>query len=142
MGMYVNPGNTAFREAVNSMVYVDKSKLISYTDLVLNTKQKNICVSRPRRFGKSMAADMLSAYYSRGCDSAAIFAGLEIAGEKTFPRHLNQHQVIRLDIQQFLYHESHLDIFIEKIQQAVIKELSLEYGECFYLHSPWNSPLP
>ena len=131
MGMYVNPGNTAFREAVNSMVYVDKSKLISYTDLVLNTKQKNICVSRPRRFGKSMAADMLSAYYSRGCDSAAIFAGLEIAGEKTFPRHLNQHQVIRLDIQQFLYHESHLDIFIEKIQQAVIKELRLEYGECF-----------
>lgn len=131
MGMYVNPGNTAFREAVNSMVYVDKSKLISYTDLVLNTKQKNICVSRPRRFGKSMAADMLSAYYSRGCDSAAIFAGLEIADEKTFPRHLNQHQVIRLDIQQFLYHESHLDIFIEKIQQAVIKELRLEYGECF-----------
>lgn len=72
MGIYVNPGNTAFREAVNSMVYVDKSKLISYTDLVLNTKQKNICVSRPRRFGKSMAADMLSAYYSRGGDSAAM----------------------------------------------------------------------
>ena len=78
MGIYVNPGNTAFREAVNSMVYVDKSKLISYTDLVLNTKQKNICVSRPRRFGKSMAADMLSAYRSQPICWRPITAGAAI----------------------------------------------------------------
>ena len=71
MGIYVNPGNTLFKQAVNSMVYVDKSELISYTNRVLNTQQKNICVSRPRRFGKSMAADMLVAYYSKGCDSSA-----------------------------------------------------------------------
>ena len=71
MGIYVNPGNTAFKEALNSMIYVDKSGLISYTNSVLNTKQKNLCVSRPRRFGKSMAADMLVAYYGRGCDSGA-----------------------------------------------------------------------
>ena len=57
MGIYVNPGNTAFKEALNSMIYVDKSGLIAYTNQVLNTKQKNLCVSRPRRFGKSMAAD-------------------------------------------------------------------------------------
>lgn len=62
MGIYVNPGNHAFRESLNSMIYVDKSKLIAYTNRVLNTKQKNLCVSRPRRFGKSMAADMLVAY--------------------------------------------------------------------------------
>ena len=61
MGIYVNPGNTAFKEAVNSQIYVDKSELISYVNSVLNTKQKNICVSRPRRFGKTMAADMLAA---------------------------------------------------------------------------------
>lgn len=68
MGIYVNP---AFKEAINSMVYVDKSGLIAYTNQVLNTKQKNLCVSRPRRFGKSMAADMLVAYYSKGCDPGA-----------------------------------------------------------------------
>ena len=75
MGIYVNPGNTAFKEAVNSLIYVDKSELISYMNQCLNTVQKNICVSRPRYFGKSMAADMLVAYYSRGCRSKALFSG-------------------------------------------------------------------
>ena len=66
MGTYVNPGNAAFREAINSKIYIDKTELIAYTNSVLNTKQKNICVSRPRRFGKSFAAQMLCAYYDRG----------------------------------------------------------------------------
>jgi hypothetical protein len=72
VGIYVNLGNVAFKEAVNSMIYVDKSALISYTNHVLNTKQKNMCVSGPRCFGKSMAADMLVAYYSSGCDSGRL----------------------------------------------------------------------
>lgn len=82
MGSYVNPGNAAFREAVNSRIYVDKSGLISYTNSVLSTMQKNVCVSRPRRFGKSMAADMLVAYYSKGCDSCRSGRFLWIYGEK------------------------------------------------------------
>lgn len=131
MGIYVNPGNSAFKEAINSMIYVDKTSLISFTNQVLNTKQKNICVSRPRRFGKSMAADMLAAYYSKGCDSGQLFAGRKIEGEETFQIHLNQHNVIRLDIQRFLFDESHLDIFINKIQEAVIKDLETEYSGCF-----------
>ena len=60
MGIYVNPGNIAFREAVNSIIYVDKSGIISYTNSVLNTKQKFICVSRPRRFGKSRSEEHTS----------------------------------------------------------------------------------
>lgn len=131
MGIYVNPRNRAFKEAVNSKIYVDKSKLIAYTNTVLNTMQKNLCVSRPRRFGKSMAVDMLVAYYSRGCDSRELFAGLNIGKERSFQEHLNQHDVIRLDIQRFLFDESHLDVFIDKIQEAVIRELKGEYGEYF-----------
>ena len=131
MGIYVNPGNTAFKEAINSMIYVDKSELIAYTNSVLNTKQKNICVSRPRRFGKSMAADMLVAYYSKGCDSSGLFAGRKIEGKESFKTHLNQHNVIRLDIQRFLYKETHLDTFIDRIQEVVIRELKTEYGEYF-----------
>ena len=131
MGIYVNPGNIAFEEAVNSMIYLDKTGLISYTNRVLHTKQKNLCVSRPRRFGKSMAADMLTAYYSKGCSSHGLFLNREIEKDKSFGIDLNQHNVIRLDIQQFLFHDSHPAIFISKIQEAVINELYAEYGNCF-----------
>lgn len=131
MGIYVNPGNRAFKEAVNSRIYIDKSELISYTNSVLDTKQKNLCVSRPRRFGKSMAADMLVAYYSKGCDSAKLFFGKKAEDNELFGLHLNRHNVIRLDIQQFLFCESHLNIFIEKIQDVVIEELRTEFGNFF-----------
>ncbi len=133
MGIYVNPKNTAFRQARNSKIYVDKSGLISYTNQVLDTLQKNLCVSRPRRFGKSMAADMLAAYYSRGCQSGHLFDGLEVEKDESFNSHLNRHNVIRLDIQQFLFNETHLDIFIGKLQEVVINELRLEFGNCFHV---------
>ncbi len=133
MGIYVNPGNTSFRQARNSKIYVDKSGLISYTNQVLDTLQKNLCVSRPRRFGKSMAADMLTAYYSRGCQSGQLFDGLVIEKDPSFQSHLNRHHVIRLDMQQFLFNESHLDIFIHKLQEMVIDELTPDFGDCFHV---------
>ena len=131
MGTYMNPGNILFQEAINSKIYVDKSGLIPYTNSVIRTQQKTLCVSRPRRFGKSMAADMLVAYYSKGCESARLFAGLKAEGDVSFRDHLNRHNVIRWDVQQFLFQESHLDFFIEEMQNAVIKELREEYGDCF-----------
>jgi len=66
MGTYLNPFNKRFMESINSEIYVDKSELISITNKYINTEQKYICISRPRRFGKTMVANMLSAYYSRG----------------------------------------------------------------------------
>ena len=57
MGLYLNPGNEGFFESVSSKIYVDKTELIQYTNQVFRTKQKFLCVSRPRRFGKSMAAE-------------------------------------------------------------------------------------
>ena len=79
MGSYLNPGNKGLQESLNSEIYVDKSGLIKYTNKVLNTLQGYICNSRPRRFGKSVTANMLTAYYSRGCNSEAMFADLEIS---------------------------------------------------------------
>ena len=79
MGGYLNPGNEKFGEALNSQIYVDKTGLIEYTNRVMYSNQKYVCVSRPRRFGKSMAANMLTAYYSRGCDSRELFQGLKIS---------------------------------------------------------------
>lgn len=132
MGLYLNPGNEAYRQAVNDDFYIDKTKLIALINQRLNrSRVKYVCVSRPRRFGKSMAADMLAAYYGRGCDSAELFAGRKIEDEESFLTHLNKHNVIRLDIHRFLFDESHLDIFIDKIQESVIRELEAEYSGCF-----------
>lgn len=131
MGIYINPGNTSFEMSRFSDIYVDKSMLIAETNKVYRTERRFLCVSRPRRFGKSMAANMLTAYYSRGCRSNRLFSGLTIEGEASFSTHLNRHNVIRWDVQQFLFHESHLEVFIEEMQKAVIKELRVEYGDCF-----------
>ena len=130
MGTYVNSGNIAFQEAVNSRIYIDKSELILYTNSILNTTQKNICVSRPRRFGKSMATEMLVAYYSKGCDSAKLFSGKKAEKDASFLTHLNHHNVIHLDIQQFLESERDLDIFIKEIEYSVIEELMEVFPEC------------
>ena len=84
MGRYLNPGMESFEKSVNSEIYVDKTGLIGYTNRVMNTLQGYVCVSRPRRFGKSMAANMLTAYYSRGCDSREIFSKFEISESPDF----------------------------------------------------------
>ena len=90
MGIYLNPENDSFWKAVRSEIYVDKTELIIYTNKYLNTEQQYICVSRPRRFGKSMVLSMLAAYYSCGCDSAELFSGYKIEKEESFQEHLNR----------------------------------------------------
>lgn len=78
MGNYLNPGNEKFRRMIQSEIYVDKTGMIKYTNSVLDTAQNYVCVSRPRRFGKSMAANMLTAYYSRGCNSKNYLKSLKL----------------------------------------------------------------
>lgn len=82
MGIFVNPNNNAFQVALNSEIYIDKTELLSYTNKVIDTKERLICNTRPRRFGKSTTADMLAAYYSKGCDSQEIFEQLKIGKNK------------------------------------------------------------
>ena len=91
MGIYLNPGNEEFQKALNSKIYVDKTMLISEMNQNLNTEHQNICVSRPRRFGKSMTANMLVAYYSKGCDSKSMFADYKIAQDESFEANLNKY---------------------------------------------------
>ena len=96
MGSYLNPGSKGFEESLNSAIYVDKTGLIAYTNKVSNTKQALICNSRPRRFGKSITADMLTAYYSKGCDSRKLFSTLEISKDASYEQNLNRYDVIHL----------------------------------------------
>jgi len=101
MGAYINIGNIGFQRARNSE-YVDKSELISVINRTLFTEYSLSCVSRSRRFGKSMAAKMLCAYYDQSCDSKALFADLKIASDKSFEQHLNKYPVIYLDLTNFV----------------------------------------
>lgn len=130
MGIYLNPDNDGFWQAVRSEIYVDKTGLIAFCNKYLNTEQKYICVSRPRRFGKSMALKMLAAYYSRGCDSRDVFKGFSIERQETFLEHLNQYDVIYINMQQFLIRAKDQSV-TEYLEKVVIDEIYEIYGELF-----------
>ena len=126
MGRFVNPDNSAFQVALNSPIYVDKTGLLEYTNSVLNTTEAYICNCRPRRFGKSYAANMLAAYYSKGCNSEEMFSGLDISRESDFRTHLNKHDVIHLDIQWFLANcvdAAHVAAYITSSVLAELREI-------------------
>lgn len=129
MGRFVNPDNSAFQVAVNSEIYIDKTGLLKYTNRVLDTKQAMICNSRPRRFGKSVTADMLTAYYSRGCDSRDLFAGCEISKDPSFRTHLNQYDVIHIDLQWCMEPAGGPESVVAFIKKGVIQELREIYPD-------------
>ena len=129
MGRFVNPDSSAFQVALNSKIYVDKTGLISYTNSVLDTTNAYICNSRPRRFGKSYAANMLAAYYSKGADSEKMFSGLAISSSSDFKKHLNQYDVIHIDIQWFLANCNDANKVVAFITKSVLDELRNLYPE-------------
>ena len=137
MGIYLNPNNIAFKQALNSEIYIDKSLMLEQTNRVIYTEQKFICVSRPRRFGKSMAANMLTAYYSRGCDSRELFADLKIAQSDSFEKHLNQYNVIHINMVDFLDRTKSMDEMIDYISRRLLHELKKAFSDvdCF----DWNN---
>ncbi len=125
--MYLNIGNSGFQSARNSE-YVDKSALISVVNKTLFTEGRFLCVTRCRRFGKSMAAKMLNAYYDQSCDSRCLFEDLEIANDPDFGKHLNKYPVIYLDISDFVT-ECKDDSIVKKIQQAILLDVHETYPE-------------
>ena len=127
MGRFVNPDNSAFQVALNSRIYVDKTGLMEYTNSVLDTTNAYICNSRPRRFGKSYAANMLAAYYSKGADSEQMFSGLRISKDADFKKHLNKYDVIHIDIQWFLANCDDVNNVVKYVTEAVLDELREVY---------------
>ena len=133
MGSYLNPSSERFQTSLRSEIYVDKSMLIAQINRKVRTEQKFICVSRPRRFGKSMAAEMLAAYYGSGEDTASLFDGLKIAGDVSYREHLNQYDVIKINMQSFLSGTSTVDAMLERLQRYVSVELRAKYRDLLYL---------
>lgn len=128
MGTYLNVGNDGFR-AIRKGHYVDKTGLISFMNRTLGTKQKLTCVSRPRRFGKSFAAQMLCAYYDRSCDSRVLFEDLMIFRDDSFEKHLNKYDVLYLDITLFITNAYDIKNTVTDIVSKVVAELRGMYPD-------------
>ena len=121
MGRFLKKGNDGFR-AVRNGEYVDKSKLIEIVNATLNTERQFTCVSRARRFGKSVGAKMLYSYYDQWCADSELFADLQVYSSPSFPRHFRHYPVIYLDMTDFVTRNHSADI-VDQIQSDVISEL-------------------
>ncbi len=130
MGIYFNPGNSGFQRIVNSE-YVDKTGLIRLINETIGTVNNLTCVSRPRRFGKSFAAQMLCAYYDCSCDSHSLFDNKEIAGAEGYLAHLNQYHVISLDIATFLSVAQRKGIPLKEVPDMIVDGLLAELAEIY-----------
>jgi len=132
MGIYLNPGAKALQQARKSEIYVDKSGLIARLNRIVDARERFICVSRPRRFGKTMAADMVCAYYDRTVDGAAEFEGLEIAKDPSFDANRNCYDVIHVNMVDFLAAEKDVDKLIGRLQSRVARELARVYPDLLF----------
>ena len=127
MGAYINLGNAGF-QSVRNGEYVDKSGLIAIVNNSLYTERRFSCVSRSRRFGKSVAAKMLCAYYDQSCDSRHLFTDLEIASDPSFEKHLNKYPVIFLDMTNFTTRFKD-DSIMEHVQKELKEDIHEAYPD-------------
>ena len=136
MGTYLNPGKEAYEEAVNSEIFIDKSDMIHYLNSIIRTKQKYVSVSRPRRFGKTMAADMICAYYDREANSRELFEKRKLAktdtvgagdNEPPWDKYLGQFDVIRLVMTDFMEDSESVQYMLGYLTEEVVDELR----ECY-----------
>ncbi len=127
MGTYVNPGNESMQSAVRSEIYVDKTGLLKILNKSIGTEKRYFAVSRCRRFGKTMAAGMIDAYYSRGCDSRELFSAYEIAQYPDFETHLNQYNVVHFDAASFFNRAKSPEDVVPFIDRTLLEEMLEEF---------------
>ena len=137
MGTYINRGNGEFRDIV-SHEYVDKTSLVPLINATLNSENRYSCVTRCRRFGKSMAAKMLCAYYDKSCDSRELFVGLKAEKDKSFETYLNKYSVLYLDVTSFTARPELRTNIVRNIQNEMCSELKksfpgVDYSDTTYL---------
>ena len=136
MGIYLNPGSKGFEMAVNSQIYIDKTGMIRHLNSLINTEQRYVCVSRPRRFGKTMAAKMLCAYYSKGTEGYRLFEKSVLASsnpekdqEAAWDVNLGRFNVIRLVMTDFFKTSRDVGASLDILEKRVIKDIKKQYPE-------------
>ena len=127
MGIYLNPGNINFSETVKADIYVDKTMMIDVANGFIDKGQKYICMSRPRRFGKTIAGNMLAAYYSKGCDSDDLFSRFKIADADGYRDKLNKYNVIQIDMNSEYQTREDKSTFLKRMTEDIREE----FVECF-----------
>ena len=131
MGIYLNPGHVKFQKAVDSEIYIDKTEMITYLNSVVNTEQCYVSVSRPRRFGKTIAANMLCAYYGKG-DSRELFSNLKVAGHDNWDKYLNHFDVIRVVMTDFIKEKKTVEEALVNLQKLVVRDIRKQYPDVDY----------
>ena len=129
MGIYLNPGNVVFKQISSSDIYVDKTMMIRETNRLIDSSGKYICISRPRRFGKTVAGNMLSSYYSKGCDSRALFAPFKISKDPDFEEKLNKFNVIKIDMNSEYQNTGDKERLILRLTGKIQREMRKEFPE-------------
>lgn len=129
MGIYLNPNNENFTETARSKIYVDKTMMIAALNDIMRTANKYVCVSRPRRFGKTIAGNMLSAYYSKGCDSRSLFAPYKINHAPGFESNLNKLNVIQIDMNSEFKNERDKDALLDRLQDKIVGEFATQFPD-------------
>ncbi|WP_022756117.1 AAA family ATPase [Butyrivibrio fibrisolvens] len=138
MGQYLNPGKMSYQMAVNSDIFVDKTQMILFLNGLVNTQQRYVSVSRPRRFGKTMAADMICAYYDREADSRELFEALKVSGsdtsigKKSWDDFLGAFDVIRIVMTTFTRNKKTFDEALDAMQKLVSREIKKKYPDVDY----------
>jgi hypothetical protein len=130
MGMFLNRGNEEFTRVLNSGLYVDKTDMINFFNQVLNTEQSYVCISRPRRFGKSITANMIAAYFEKGCDSRSLFDGRKLSESENWDKNLNKYDVIRVDMAYLLSAFGNPDKALDELEKGLISDLNETFPNC------------
>ena len=129
MGIYLNPNNENFTRTTKREIYVDKTMMISVLNRFMETDNTYICVSRPRRFGKTIAGNMLSAYYSKGADSRTLFAPYKISRDPGFEGNLNKLNVIKIDMNSEYQNAKNKDTLLDRLQDKLLTEFTKQFPD-------------
>ncbi len=127
MGIYLNPGYENFRRTLAADIYVDKTMMIKAMNRFIDKGQNYICMSRPRRFGKTIASEMLSSYYSKGCDARELFAPYKIAGDPSFEGKLNKYNVLKIDWNSEYQNVEDTENLIKIVTEDIKTEMRKEF---------------
>ncbi|MBO5753681.1 MAG: AAA family ATPase [Proteobacteria bacterium] len=129
MGRFLNPGNGGFQRIIDAEVYVDKTGILGFLNKWINTDARYVCVSRARRFGKTVAARTIRAYYDNSCDSHELFAPYAIAQEPSYETHINTYDVIGIDVQSFFLRGDDPKTFIDRMELDVLAEVCAKWPD-------------
>ena len=135
MGIYLNPNNENFTRTTKREIYVDKTMMISVLNGFMEVDNTYVCVSRPRRFGKTIAGNMLSAYYSKGCDSRALFAPYKISRDKSFESKLNKLNVIQIDMNSEYRNVNEKNRLLDDLQDSIRAEFEKQFPDIAFTES-------